>query len=59
MGYISYLCFTNKLKQYNMRTLFVSTETFTDMLVGFIQSGVTFESEEKNGGILITFTGGY
>ena len=48
-----------KQKQNNMRTLFVSTETFTDMLVGFIQSGVTFESEEKNGGILITFTGGY
>ena len=41
-----------------MRTLFVSTETFTDMLDGFIKSGVTFESEEKNGGILITFTWG-
>jgi hypothetical protein len=42
-----------------MRTLFVSTETFTDMLEGLIKSGVTFESEEKNGGILITFSGGY
>jgi hypothetical protein len=42
-----------------MRTLFVSHETFIEMLSGFIQSGVTFESEEKNGGILITFTGGY
>lgn len=42
-----------------MRTLFVSTETFTEMLEGFIKSGVTFESEEKNGGILITFTGGH
>ena len=47
------------LKQNIMRTLFVSTGTFTDMLDGFIKSGVTFESEEKNGGILITFTGGY
>jgi hypothetical protein len=42
-----------------MRTLFVSTETFTKMLSGLIQSGVTFESEEKNNGIEITFTGGY
>ena len=42
-----------------MRTLFVSTETFTAMLTDLIITGVTFESEEKNGGILITFTGGY
>jgi hypothetical protein len=42
-----------------MRNLFVSTESFTEMLGGLIASGVTFESEEKNGGILITFTGGY
>ena len=42
-----------------MQTLFVSMETFNDMLLGFIKSGVTFESEEKNGGILITFTGGH
>ena len=54
-----YLCFTNKLKQYIMRTLFVSTETFTDMLTDLIITGVTFESVEKNGGIFITFTGGY
>jgi hypothetical protein len=42
-----------------MKTLFVSHETFTEMVSGLIQSGVTFESEERNGGILITFTGGY
>jgi len=42
-----------------MKTLFVSQESFTDMLLGFIKSGVTFEAEEKNGGILITFTGGH
>jgi len=42
-----------------MRTLFVSTETFTDMLWGLIQSGVNFKSEEKDGGILITFSGSY
>jgi hypothetical protein len=42
-----------------MGTLFVSTETFNDMLSGLIKAGVTFESVEKNGGILITFTGGY
>jgi hypothetical protein len=42
-----------------MRTLFVSIETFTEMLTGLITSGVTFESEEQNGGILIKFTGGY
>jgi hypothetical protein len=29
------------------------------MLTNLIITGVTFESEEKNGGILITFTGGY
>lgn len=42
-----------------MRDLFVSTETFNEMILGLIKSGVTFTSEEKNGGILITFTGGY
>jgi len=42
-----------------MRTLTVSTKTFTEMLSGLIQSGVTFEAEEKNGEIVITFTGGY
>ena len=42
-----------------MRTLFVSTETFNEMILGLIKTGVTFNSEEQNGGILITFTGGY
>jgi hypothetical protein len=43
-----------------MRTLIVSPKTFTKMLSGFIQSGVTFEAEEtKDGNITITFTGGY
>jgi hypothetical protein len=54
---INYICIDNKTKE--MKTLFVSIETFNDMLLGFIKSGVTFESEERNGGILITFTGGY
>lgn len=40
-------------------TLKVSQETFVDMLSGFIKSGVTFESEEVEGWIVITFTGGY
>ena len=42
-----------------MTTLFVSIATFTEMLSGLIKSGVTFESEEREGGILITFLGGY
>ena len=39
--------------------LTVSIETFTTMLSGLVQSGVTFEAEEKNNSIVITFTGGY
>jgi hypothetical protein len=42
-----------------MQTLIVSKETFFSMLTDLIASGVTFEAEEKNGSILITFTGGY
>jgi hypothetical protein len=42
-----------------MQTLQVTTETFTAMLSGLIQSGTTFEAEENSKGILITFTGGY
>jgi len=42
-----------------MKTLFLSHESFTEMLSGLVSSGTTFEAEEKNGGILITFTGGY
>jgi hypothetical protein len=55
---IPYLCFQKSIKEI-MGTLFVSTETFTEMLSGLIKSGVTFESKEKDGGILITFTGGH
>lgn len=40
-------------------TLTVSPETFTKMLSGLIASGVTFEAEEKQDLIVITFTGGY
>ena len=43
-----------------MRTLIVSTETFNKMILGFIQSGVTFDAEAiEQGDIKITFTGGY
>jgi len=42
-----------------MKTLTVTMQEFTEILSGLIQSGVTFESESKNGFILITFTGGY
>ena len=39
--------------------LTVTKETFTEMLSGLVASGVTFEAEEKNNEIVITFTGGY
>jgi hypothetical protein len=42
-----------------MKTLFVSLETYNEMLLGLIQSGVTFSGKEQDGGILITYTGGY
>ena len=42
-----------------MRTLTVSQKTFTDMVSGLIQSGVTFEAIEKDNEIIITFTGGF
>lgn len=43
-----------------MRRLQLSKEAFTEMLSGLIQSGVTFIAEEdRTGGILITFTGGF
>lgn len=42
-----------------MKQLIVSREAFTDMLLGIIKSGVSFESEEKDGLITINFTGGY
>jgi hypothetical protein len=43
-----------------MRELTVTQQSFNSMLLGLIQSGVTFEAtEQPNGTILITFTGGY
>jgi len=39
--------------------LFVSNETFIEMLQKLVATGCTFDAEEKNGGIEITFTGGY
>lgn len=42
-----------------MQKLVISTKAFTDMLNDLIASGVTFEAEEKDGWITITFTGGY
>jgi hypothetical protein len=43
-----------------MKTLLVSQATFESMLLGIIQSGVTFEAKETaDGKILITFTGGF
>lgn len=43
-----------------MRTLKVSKEAFTEMLLGFIKSGVTFEATETtDGDIFIKFTGGF
>lgn len=42
------------------QNLIISKETFTAMLVGFIQSGVTFKAfEDKDGDIHIEFTGGF
>ena len=48
-----------KAKQNNMKKLTVTSETFNNMLSGFIQSGVTFDAIETPQGIEITFTGGY
>jgi hypothetical protein len=42
-----------------MQKLKVSQETFTEMLKGLIASGVTFEAEELEGSIIVTFKGGY
>lgn len=42
-----------------MRKLTVSPEMFTQMLSGLIASGVTFDSKEFDGKIVIEFTGGF
>ena len=41
-----------------MRKLTVSIETFNEMVTDLIKSGVTFEAEEREGKIIIEFTGG-
>lgn len=44
----------------NMKKLVVSQATFESMLLGIIQSGVTFEAKEIPGGqIEVIFTGGF
>ncbi len=42
-----------------MKTLTVTPETFGTMLLSIIESGVTFEAIEKDGKIIVEFTGGF
>jgi hypothetical protein len=42
-----------------MRELKVCVDTFSYMLKGLIESGVTFEAIEDGNVIVIKFTGGY
>jgi len=42
-----------------MSTLKVTPETFNEMLLGIIKSGVVFEGVEKEGWIIITFNGNF
>ena len=42
-----------------MSTLKVTPETFNEMLLGLIKSGVVFEGVEKESWIVITFKGGF
>lgn len=42
-----------------MKKLTVSIETFNEMVKDLIKSGVTFVAEEREGKIIIEFTGGY
>jgi len=54
-----YLYHTIKNK-YTMKKLTVSLETFNEMILGLIKSGVTFEANEVScGNIEIIFLGGY
>ena len=39
--------------------LVVSKETFLEMLLGLIKTGVTFDAEEVENVIVIKFTGGF
>jgi hypothetical protein len=46
--------------QTSMKKLLLSQATFESMLLGIIQSGVTFEAREIPGGqIEVIFTGGF
>ena len=56
--YYTYLC-TEPIKRNHMKKLTVTPETFTEMILGLIKSGVTFDAKEINGVIIIEFTGGY
>jgi hypothetical protein len=40
-------------------TLFVSHQSFTEMLQGLVASGCQFKAVEENGGITVTFNGSY
>lgn len=42
-----------------MKTLTVLPETFTKIISGLIESGITFTAVENKGLIYIEFTGGY
>ena len=42
-----------------MKKLLVTPDTFTEMILGLIQSGVCFEAKEKDGMIIVEFNGGY
>lgn len=56
-----FLIFASQSNNFTMKTLVVSTETFSKMLSDIIASGVTFEAKELPNGreIAIEFTGGY
>ncbi len=56
--YYTYLC-TEPIKRNHMKKLTVTPETFTEMILGLIKSGVTFDAKEINGVIIIEFSGGY
>lgn len=43
-----------------MQKLIVSPEVFSEMILGFVKAGVTFEAvENQQGNIEVKFTGGY
>lgn len=41
------------------QNLIITPEGFTEILSGLVASGVTFVATEKDGLILVEFTGGY